>query len=55
MTDANSKFLQIYFMGDEQQIHTRCVYNHIEQMEEWEIVDISETFFQNHNQLVRMF
>ena len=31
-------------MGDEeQQIHTRCVYNHIEHMEEREIVDILET------------
>ena len=29
--DADPKFLQIYFMGDEeQQIHTRCVYNHTE-------------------------
>ena len=32
LPDADPKFLQIYFMGDEkQQIHTRCVYNHIEQ------------------------
>ena len=33
--DADPKFLQIYLMGDEeQQIHTRCVYIHIEQTEE---------------------
>ena len=56
MPDADPKFLQIYFMGDEeQQIHTRCVYNHIEHMEEREIVDILETFLQNHNQLLRLF
>ena len=31
MPDADPKFLQIYFMGDEeQQINTRCQYNHIE-------------------------
>lgn len=43
-------------MGDEeQQTNTRCVYNHIEQMEEREIVEILETFLQNHNQLVRLF
>ena len=40
-------------MGDEeQQIHSRCVYNHIEHLEEREIVDILETFLQNHNQLL---
>ena len=56
ITVADPKFLQIYFMGDEeQQIHTRCVYNHIEQTEEPEIVDILEMFLQNHNQLVRLF
>ena len=41
MPDADPKFLQIYCMGDEeQQTHTRCVYNHIEQMEGEEIVAI---------------
>lgn len=56
MPDADPKFLQIYFMGnEEQQSHTRCVYNHIEQMEEREIVDILERFLQNHNQLVQLF
>ncbi|XP_046681745.1 uncharacterized protein LOC124368547 [Homalodisca vitripennis] len=56
MPDADPKFLQIYFMGDEeQQTHMRCVYNHMEQMEEREIVDILETFFLNHNQLLRLF
>ena len=45
MPDTDLKFLQIYFMGDEeQQIHTRCVYNHIERTEERETVDILETF-----------
>jgi hypothetical protein len=43
-------------MGDEeQQIHAGCVYNHIEQTEEREIIDILETFLQNHNQLTRLF
>ncbi|GFT94563.1 uncharacterized protein NPIL_486601 [Nephila pilipes] len=56
MPDANPKFLQIYFMGDEeQQANTRCVYNHIDQMEEREIVKILETVLQNHNQLLRLF
>ncbi|XP_071035395.1 uncharacterized protein [Parasteatoda tepidariorum] len=56
MPNVDPKFLQIYFMGDEeQQTHTRCVYNHIEQMEEREIVDNLETFLQNHNQLIRLF
>ena len=56
MPDTDPKFLQIYFMGDvEQQIHIRCVYNHIEHMEEREIVDILEMFLQNHNQLLRLF
>jgi len=45
MSDTNSKFLQIYFMGDEeQQINTRYQYNHIEGMEEREIVVILEPF-----------
>jgi len=48
--DTDSKFLQIYFMGDEeQQINERCHYNHIEQFEEREIVGILEPFLQNHN------
>ena len=56
MPDADPKFLQFYFMGDEeQQIHTRCVYNHLEHMEERKIVDILETSLQNHNQLLRFF
>ena len=56
MPDAAPKFLQIYFMDDdEQQINTLCVYNHTEHMEEREIVDIFETFLQNHNQLLRLF
>jgi hypothetical protein len=56
MPDADPEFLQIYFMGDEeQQIYTRCVYNHIEQTEKREIVEILETFLPNHNQLVRLF
>ncbi|VVC42169.1 Hypothetical protein CINCED_3A008402 [Cinara cedri] len=56
MSDSDSKCLQIYFMGDEeQQINVRCQYNHIEQMEEREIVSILEPFLQNHNQLVQLF
>lgn len=56
MPDTDSKFLQIYFMGDEeQQINARCQCNHIEQMEEREIVGILEPFLQNHNQLVQLF
>ncbi|XP_015927438.1 uncharacterized protein [Parasteatoda tepidariorum] len=56
MPKVHPKFLQIYFMVDEeQQNHTRGVYNHIEQMEEREIVDILETFLQNHNHLIQLF
>ena len=56
MPDADSKFLQIYFMGDEEkQINTRCQYNYIEQMEEREIVATLEPFLRNHNQLVQLF
>lgn len=56
MPDDDPKFLQIYFMGDEeQQINTRCQYNHIEQMEERAIVANLETFLRDHNQLVRLF
>lgn len=56
MPDADPKFLQIYFMGDEeQQINTRCQYNHIEQMEEREIVGTLEPFLRNHNHLVQLF
>jgi len=56
MPDADPKFLQIYFMGDEeQQINTHCQYKHIEQMEEREIVATLEPFLRNHNQLVQLF
>jgi len=56
MLNADPKFLQIYFMGDEeQQINTCCQYNHVEQMEEREIVATLEPFLQNHNQLVQLF
>ncbi|GFS88171.1 uncharacterized protein NPIL_178261 [Nephila pilipes] len=56
MPGDDPKFLQIHFMGDEeQQANTHCVYNHIEQMEEREIVEILETVLQNHNQLLRLF
>ena len=56
MPDNGSTFLQIYFMGDgEQQINARCQYNHIEQIEEREIVGILERFVHNHNQLVQLF
>ncbi|XP_011213487.3 uncharacterized protein LOC105233194 [Bactrocera dorsalis] len=56
MPDADPKFLQIYFIGDEEnQANTRCAYNRIEQIEEREIVEILETFLQSNNQLVRLF
>ena len=55
MPDADPKFLHIKFMGDEeQQIHSCCVYNYIQHMEEREIIDILETFLKNYNQLVRL-
>ncbi|GBP76085.1 hypothetical protein EVAR_46953_1 [Eumeta japonica] len=54
--DNDPKFLQIYFMDDdEQQINTRCRYNHNEEMEEREILGILEPFLQNHNHLVQLF
>jgi len=40
---------------EEHQINARCQYNHIEQMEEREIVGILEPFLRNHNQLVQFF
>ncbi|XP_037949301.1 uncharacterized protein LOC119680524 [Teleopsis dalmanni] len=56
MPNNDPKFLQIYFMGNEkQQRNARCQYNHIEQMEEQEIVGILEPFLKNHNQLVQLF
>ena len=56
MPDNGSTFSTIYFIGDEeQQINARCQYNHIEQMEEREIVGILEPFVHNHNQLVQLF
>ncbi|GFU35281.1 uncharacterized protein TNCV_2143451 [Trichonephila clavipes] len=56
MSDADPKFLQIYFMGDEeQQANTRCIYNHIEQMEEGEIVELLQTVLQNHNKFLQLF
>ncbi|GFW83292.1 helitron_like_N domain-containing protein [Trichonephila clavipes] len=56
MSDADPKFLQIYFMGDEeQQANTRCICNHIEQMEEREIVELLENVLQNHNKLLQLF
>lgn len=54
MPDIDSKFLQIYFMGNEdQQINARCQSNYIELMEEREIVGILEPLLQNHDQLVQ--
>lgn len=45
MPDEDPKFLQIYFMGDEEeQVNIRCNYNHIEENEEKAIVASLETF-----------
>ncbi|XP_044764381.1 uncharacterized protein LOC123320949 [Coccinella septempunctata] len=56
MPEADPKFLQIYFMGDEEQrTNTRCAYNHIDQMQEREIVEILETLLLNNNHLLRLF
>lgn len=50
------KFLQIYFMGDEEhQVNVRCQYNHIEQIQERAIVSTLETFLAEKNQLIQLF
>ncbi|XP_026475763.1 uncharacterized protein LOC113380958 [Ctenocephalides felis] len=56
MPDVNPKFLHIYFMGDdERQTNMRCEFNHIQLMEERDIVNSLKIFSKNHNQLLHLF
>lgn len=56
MPDASPKFLQIYFLGDEEdQVNIRCEKNRIERIQERQIVSNLETFFANNNQLIQLF
>lgn len=56
MPDSDPKFLQIYFMGnDEERVSTRCQYNFIEKAQERAIVELLDTFLSNRNQLIHLF
>lgn len=56
MPNETPKFLQIYFMGsDEERVGIRCQYNFIERAEERAIVELLENFLENRNQLIQLF
>lgn len=56
MPNADPKFLQIFFMGEEEeQVGIRCHYNHIAAANEREIVALLQTFLHENNLLVRLF
>lgn len=56
MPNDSHKFLQIYFMGNEEaQVDIRCHYNHIEAVQERAIVATLETFLAQHNELIKLF
>lgn len=56
MPDDTPKFLQIYFMGGEdERVDTRCTHNNINSPQGKRIVGILEPFFQEHNHLIRLF
>jgi hypothetical protein len=56
LPDETPKFLQIYFMGDEEeQVNARCHHNHIEQMQERAIVSSLQSFLGERNQLIQLF
>ncbi|GFS56510.1 uncharacterized protein TNCV_4303101 [Trichonephila clavipes] len=50
MPDADPKFLQFYFMGDEEQ---QAAYKTL--VSRWRNEKLWETVWQNHNQLLRLF
>lgn len=53
VTDSDSRFLQIYFMGDrEMEINQRCAVSHAENRE---IISNLQTFFHQHNHLIQLF
>lgn len=56
LPNDHPKFLQIYFLGDEEeQVSLRCNYNHIERIQERSIVASLETFLAEKNSLIRLF
>ncbi|XP_037931314.1 uncharacterized protein LOC119666108 [Teleopsis dalmanni] len=56
MPDEDPKFLQIYFMGcEEDRVNARCNYNHIEINAEKAIVASLEAFVNENNQLMKVF
>lgn len=56
MPDEIPKYLQIYFMGSEDdRVDTRCTHNNINSPPGRRIVGILEPFFQEHNHLIRLF
>lgn len=56
MPNEDPKFLQIYFMGsDEERVTIRCRYNFIERADERAIVELLENFLENRNQLIQLF
>lgn len=53
MPDEDAKFLQIYFMGDDNaELDQRCG---ISTKTKREVIEELQTFFHEHNQLVRLF
>lgn len=56
MPDQDAKFLQIYFMGDEEeQVDIRCHYNHIDRIQERAIVSTLQPFLAEKNKLIQLF
>lgn len=57
MPNEVAKFLQIYFMGgsDDDRVETRCTHNNLDSPQGKRIVHLLETFFQQHNHLIRLF
>ena len=56
LPNEDPKFLQIYFLGDEdEQTNIRCRYHPIERIQERAIVANLETFLKDTNQLIRLF
>lgn len=56
MPNQPPRFLQIYFMGNEEdQVNLRCENSHIVQIQERSIVSSLETFLAENNQLIQLF
>lgn len=56
MPGKTPKFLQIYFMGNEEDaVDVRCQHNHIEHIQERAIVASLQTFLEDNNLLLQLF